>query len=261
MGQRQTLKVATWNVNSVRARLDRVVGWLERHRPDVVLVQEVKATDETFPWDAVRQGGYEVSLFGQPTYNGVALFHRAAASELETGFDDEARMLAATVSGIRFINVYVPNGQRPGSAKHAYKTEWLATLRAFVSAQQERYGRVLVAGDFNVAPERIDVAHPEAWHESVLTDGASREGFEGLIALGLEDVFREHQPGPGQYTWWDYRTDGFAWNDGLRIDHLLASPALCRDSVSAWVDYAERAGERPSDHAPVLARFLVDAGG
>ena len=221
----------------------------------MVCLQEIKATDKTFPWDPVREAGYEASIHGQPTYNGVALVHRHHAADIETGFDDQARMIAATILGVRFINIYVPNGQTVGSSKHSYKLDWLDTLQAFVSAQLARYPHILVAGDFNIAPAAVDAAHSESWSESVLCDPLARQKLESLINLGLVDVLRKHHPGPGVYTWWDYRTDGFTWNDGLRIDHVLTTPLLASRTVHAWVDIVERGGDRPSDHAPVLVRF------
>ncbi len=252
------LTIATWNVNSVRARLERVTNWLHEHQPDLLCLQEIKATEDTFPWEPIQALGYDVTVHGQPTYNGVALVHRSAAIDVERGLDNEARVIAATIERIRVINVYVPNGQKVGSAKHQYKLQWLDKLHAFVAAQIDEYQDLLLAGDLNVAPADIDAAHPEMWSDSVLCDPLAREKLAGIAGLGLTDVLRNHLPGPGVYTWWDYRTSGFDWNDGLRIDHILATPGLASRAVSAWVDVAERGADQPSDHAPVLVRMTTE---
>ncbi len=256
----ETLKLVTWNVNSARARLERIETFLAAHRPDVACLQEIKATEDTFPFEALRVLGYEAAIFGQPSYNGVAVVSRQPAADIACGLDKEARVIAATVFGVRLINVYVPNGGRVGSVKHEYKLRWLDALGDFLEGQQETYGDFVLLGDFNVAPNALDAAHPEAWQASVLCDPMARERLAGLVdRFGLVDLIRKHAAGPGVYTWWDYRTDGFRWNDGLRIDHILASGALADACANAWVDVAERGRARPSDHAPVLARFLKPA--
>ena len=222
-----TLKLVTWNVNSARARLERIETFLAAHRPDVACLQEIKATEDTFPFEALRVLGYEAAIFGQPSYNGVAVVSRQPAADIACGLDKEARVIAATVFGVRLINVYVPNGGRVGSVKHEYKLRWLDALGDFLEGQQETYGDFVLLGDFNVAPNALDAAHPEAWQASVLCDPMARERLAGLVdRFGLVDLIRKHAAGPGVYTWWDYRTDGFRWNDGLRIDHILASGAL-----------------------------------
>lgn len=251
------IKIVTWNVNSARARLGRLTGFLEAHQPDVVCLQEIKATKDTYPFEALKALGYESAIFGQPSYNGVAILSRTEATDIDCGLDEQARVIAATLFGIRFVNVYVPNGGQVGSDKHTYKLRWLDALDAFLAGQRARHGDFVILGDFNVAPAALDAAHPDAWEASVLCEPRTRARLAGLTQrFELVDLLRKHAEGPGVYTWWDYRTDGFRWNDGLRIDLILATPALAGSCVNAWVDVAERGKEKPSDHAPVLARLL-----
>lgn len=252
------IKIVTWNVNSARARLGRLTGFLEAHEPDVACLQEIKATNDTFPFEALKALGYQSAIFGQPSYNGVAILSRAEATDIECGLDEQARVIAATLFGIRFVNVYVPNGGQVGSAKHDYKLRWLDALETFLAGQRARHGDFVILGDFNVAPTELDAAHPEAWEASVLCEPRTRARLADLTKrFDLVDLIRQHAEGSGIYTWWDYRTDGFRWNDGLRIDHILTTPGLSGGCVHAWVDVAERGNERPSDHAPVLARLLL----
>jgi len=252
------IKVVTWNVNSARARIDHICAFLTNHRPDIVCLQEIKSTHETFPYQALEKVGYVASIFGQPSYNGVALLSRELPTEVETGLDNEARVIAGTLFGMRIISVYVPNGQRIGSTKHAYKLQWLDNLGPFLERQKKKYGEFIVAGDYNIAPNAIDLAHPDEWEGKVLCDPLARQKLQTLMErFTLTDVVRTHLPGPGVYTWWDYRTSGFDWNNGVRIDFILATPGLATRCVHAWVDVEERGKERPSDHVPVLARLLT----
>lgn len=258
MNTSAVIKVATWNVNSARARIERIVDFLDAHKPDVVCLQEIKSTQDTFPFAAIEQAGYVSAIFGQPAYNGVALLSRQVAEDVETGLDDEARVIAGTLFGMRMISVYVPNGQRIGSPKHQYKLQWLDKLASFLEEQRTRYGEFVVAGDYNVAPEDVDIAHPDEWEGKVLSDPAARAKLENIISrFELVDVLRKHNTGPGVFTWWDYRTRGYVWNDGVRIDHILATPGYAARSVHAWVDVEERGGSGRSDHVPVLARLSV----
>lgn len=253
------IKCVSWNVNSARARLERIKDFLAAHRPDVLCLQELKCTEAKFPLADVRALGYEAALFGQPTYNGVAILSKRRAAAVDTGLDDQARVIAGTVLGVRWVNVYVPNGQRVGSEKYRYKLAWLDKLENFLVAQKARYGEFVLMGDFNTIFDVLDAAHPAAWEGTVLHDPATRAKMEGICRrLRLEDAVRRHAPGPGLYTWWDYRNRGFQVNDGLRIDHIFMTPALAARSVNAWVDVAERGAERPSDHAPLLARLIPD---
>ena len=251
-----TIKLVTWNINGIRARLERVVDFLKNHQPDILCVQELKSAHETFPYMALQETGYTVAIHGQPAWNGVGLFTRTPTVDVRVGLDAQSRVIAGTVQGVRVVNVYVPNGQKIGSPKHTYKLEWLDHLETFL--EEEAHGDFILTGDFNVAPHDIDVAHPEEWVGKILCDPAARKKLQTLSErFKLTDLHRLHAPGPGVYTWWDYRTSGFNWNDGVRIDHILATPGLAERCVHTWVNLEERARERPSDHAPVMTRLIT----
>ena len=261
------MKLAAWNVNSVRARHDRLLAFLDRHAPDVVCLQEVKVTEDAFPYDAVRERGYHAAVHGQRTYNGVAVLSRTEPADVVRGFGDgadddpQARLLWATVDAgagpVRVCSAYVPNGATVGSDKWAYKLAWLGRLRRALDAHHDPAAPLVVAGDFNVAPDdALDVAKPDRWAGSVLTHPEARAALETVRAWGFEDVVRRLHPGEkGPLTWWDYRALGFVKNDGLRIDHVFATAGLAARAVEAVVDRDERKGEGPSDHAPVLVTF------
>lgn len=252
--------VATWNVNSVKARLERLLSWLERRRPDVVCLQELKTTNEDFPFEALGTIGYRAAVHGQKTWHGVAILSREEPQEVVRGLRDggddaQSRFVAATVGGVRVVSVYVPNGQSVGSQKYAFKRQWLGRFREGIR-REAAGGRLIVAGDFNIAPAEKDVAHPHRWEGSVLYNPEMREEFGAFLALGLVDAPRRHLP-PGTYSWWDYRLLSFPKNDGLRIDHILATADLACNCSEAFVDREERKGKVPSDHAPVVARFAI----
>jgi exodeoxyribonuclease-3 len=253
------VRLATWNVNSLRVRLPQVLDWLGAQQPDVLALQETKLADPQFPAAEVEALGYQAVYAGQPTYNGVAVLARHPMDEVLTdapGLDDpQQRILAVTVQGVRLIDLYVPNGQAVGSEKFDYKLDWLAKVTAWLRAELAAHPWMAVMGDFNIAPEDRDVHDPEAWRETVLCSTPEREAFQRLMAVGLCDVFRRFEQPEGEYTWWDYRMNNFRRNRGLRIDHILASPSLCAAAVACRVDKAPRGAERPSDHAPVLADF------
>lgn len=253
------LKLATWNVNSIRARLPHVLDWLERQRPDVACLQETKVPDEEFPKLELQAAGYAVLHAGQKGYNGVATLTRLPATDVlneAPGLDGaQKRFLAATIAGVRVVNVYVPNGERVGSLKYAYKLEWLEALAAWLAAELERHERLAIVGDFNIAPEDRDVYEPKLWRNQVLFSEPEREALHRLLGLGLVDVFRRFVSEAGHYTWWDYRAGAFRRNQGLRIDHVLASPALAAQAKSCFIDREPRGREKPSDHAPVVAEF------
>ena len=252
--------LVTWNVNSARARIVRILDFLERHSPDIVCLQEIKATHETFPFDAIREVGYQSWIHGQPSYNGVGFLTRESVEDIRTGLDNEARVIAGSIHGLRVINVYVPNGRSIGTPKHAYKLRWLDALAEFLDIEQEKYREFILTGDFNVAFNDLDAAHPDNWRESVLCDPEACEKLDVLRKkFSLSDILRKHAPGPGVYTWWDFRTRGFEWNDGVRIDHILSTPHIASLSASAWVDVEERDMDRPSDHAPVLMRLFLES--
>lgn len=254
------LLLATWNVNSIRAREERVLAWLARHEPDIVCLQETKCTDDLFPFDLVRSAGYEAAVHGQPTYNGVAILTRKPAKGIERGLpgnddDTQARFISAHIGELQVVNIYVPNGKAVGTDKYAYKLAWLERLEAWLAETTADGRRLVVCGDYNIAPTDDDAAFPDRWAPSVLCDGAVRDAWARLTGVGLRDVVREHNDPPGPWTWWDYRRLAFPKGDGLRIDHVLATPSAADRCVRAEVDRDERKGSKPSDHAPVLTWF------
>jgi exodeoxyribonuclease III len=249
------MKIATWNVNSIRARLDRLVAWLDGQRPDIVCLQETKVEDATFPIDVLASHGYQAAIVGQRTYNGVAILSRTPLTEVERGLpggddDPQARFVAATTAGLRIASVYVPNGEAVDSPKFAYKLGWLARLHAYV-AQLPASVPTVIGGDYNVAPAAIDCYDPAAWAGSVLCSEPERAAFFKLLDTGLIDLVRHLNPTTPCFSWWDYRMLAFPKNKGLRIDHLLATPAFAERAIAAGVDRDARKGKQPSDHAPV----------
>ena len=253
------MKIATWNVNSIRSRLDRLLAWLGNAQPDVVCLQELKVTDEAFPYEPIQQAGYHATVFGQKTYNGVAILSRREPANAQrgiSGFDDlEARFLAAEIDRTWIASVYVPNGQVVGSEKYAYKLRWMRRLREHLESRFQPLDRVVLCGDFNAARDELDVAYPAQWANSVLFHEAVRENLEHLLAWGLVDVFRKHHPEGGLYSWWDYRMLAFPKNDGLRLDYIFATEPVASRCTRAEIERDERKGEKPSDHAPVVATF------
>lgn len=242
------------------ARLPLVLQWLARARPDVVCLQELKCTEERFPAAAFAELGYRAEVFGQPTYNGVAILSRTAATDVERGFpgDDEsahARLLAATIEGVRVVNVYVPNGASVGSDKYAFKLAWMKRLRAFFDDNYWTDDEVLLCGDFNVAPEDRDVYDPELWRGRILFSSKERAALEDIRGWGFVDAYRQHIQEGGNYSWWDYRAGSLKRNAGLRIDHIWVSAPLAERCRAAWIDKEPRGWERPSDHTPVIAEF------
>mgnify|MGYP002713101659 CR=1 FL=1 len=260
MGMEENMKIASWNVNSLRVRLPQVLQWLEAQTPDLLALQETKLTDEQCPVEAIEEAGYQVIHSGQKTYNGVATLSRVGpgadvVTELPAMPDPQRRVLGATYGDVRLLNLYVPNGQEVGSAKYAYKMEWLARLADYIEAQIAEYPKLVVVGDFNIAPAPDDVYDPELWEGRVLFSEAERAAFRRLLDLGLADTFRLFDQEEGIYSWWDYRMGAFRRNRGLRIDHILASRALSASCRVSTVDREPRGWERPSDHAPVVAEF------
>ena len=253
------MKLASWNVNSLKVRLPHLLEWLAQAQPDVVCLQELKLEDAKFPRAELQAAGYHSAFSGQKTYNGVAILARSPPLEVSVGIpdfqDEQKRVLAAMVDGVRVLCVYCPNGQSVGSEKYDYKLRWFAALRQYLAADLSRHPILAVAGDFNVAPEDRDVHDPKAWEGQVLVSDAERSAWRALLALGLVDSFRLFEQPEKIYSWWDYRMLGFRRNAGLRIDHILASPALAKRCKSSTIDREPRKLERPSDHAPVLAEF------
>lgn len=253
------MKIATWNVNSLKVRLPQVLDWLTTHQPDIIGLQETKLTDANFPVEPIEALGYHVAYAGQPTYNGVAVFSKTPIGDVVTdlpGLDDpQRRVLAVTTGGIRFIDLYVPNGQAVGTDKYAYKLDWLEKLHAFLRDELARHPRLAVVGDFNIAPEPEDVHDPAEWEGKVLFSEPERAALHGLLELGLVDTFRLFPQEPQVFSWWDYRMNNFRRNRGLRIDLVLASTALAADCTAGYIDRTPRTWERPSDHAPAVAEF------
>ncbi len=255
------MKIASWNVNSLNVRLPQVLQWLETAQPDLLGLQETKLTDDKFPQAEIEAAGYDVIFSGQKTYNGVAVLSRTQEQPTDIvtdlpGLDDpQRRVLGATYGDVRFLNLYVPNGQEVGSDKYAYKLDWLAKLAAYVESQLKQYPKFVMVGDFNIAPEDRDVHDPAAWAGSVLCSEPEREAFQGLLKLGLADTFRQFEQEESSFSWWDYRQAAFRRNLGLRIDHVLASEAMAKRCTASIVDKEPRRWERPSDHAPVVAEF------
>jgi exodeoxyribonuclease-3 len=256
------MKIATWNVNSLRVRLPQALDWLEAQQPDLLAVQETKLTDPDFPAAEFAARGYHSLYSGQKTYNGVAILSREPGTEVLLdlpGFEDpQRRVLAATFGDLRLVNFYVPNGSEVGSDKYAYKLDWLEKAAVFLAGEQARHPHLAVVGDFNIAPEDRDVHDPEAWREQILCSTPEREAFRKLLDLGFQDAFRLFEQPENSFSWWDYRAAGFRRNLGLRIDHILLSPALASRCRACSIDKAPRKLERPSDHAPVVAE-LSDA--
>jgi len=257
------MKIATWNVNSILARLPLVTRWLEAAQPDVLCIQETKCTDDKFPVLELKAVGYDCLLFGQQTYNGVAIISRAgcaAAQTVQRGFpgDDSsshARLLSAEISGIHIVNVYIPNGQMVGSEKYQFKLKWMNRLREFLDASYDNSTPVLLCGDFNVAPEERDVHDPRLWQNRILFSEPEKAALQHIKDWGFTDTFRLHTAEGGHYSWWDYRAGGFRRNLGLRIDHIWVSEPLAKRNTKTWIDKETRAWERPSDHAPVVAEY------
>ena len=250
---------ASWNVNSVKARLDHLLRWAGERQPDVLALQETKTVDAGFPQEALAPLGYHLTFAGQPSYNGVAVLSREAPTEVITalpGFaDEQKRVLGVALPTCFLLNLYVPNGASVGSDKYAYKLAWLDALLAWLPTLLTEYPRLLVVGDFNVAPEDRDVHDPAAWREQVLCSGPERERVQKILNLGFVDTFRQFNQADDAFSWWDYRAAGFRRNLGLRIDLVLASTPLAAQCRAASIDREPRRWEKPSDHAPVLAEF------
>lgn len=252
------MKIATWNVNSLKVRLEHVQNWLQESQADVLCLQETKTEDVNFPLAELQQAGYQVVFCGQKTYNGVAIVSKFAMSEVQYGipnFDDiQKRVIAATIEGVRVICVYIPNGESVDSDKYQYKLAWLAALHAWLKDEMLRYPKLALLGDYNIAPEDADVHDPVAWAGKVLCSEPERAAFKGLQQLGLRDAFRLFEQAAKSYSWWDYRMMGFRRNHGMRIDHILISEAI--ECSACSIDKAPRKLERPSDHTPVWADIV-----
>ena len=255
------MRLATWNVNSLKVRLPHLLDWLAATSPDVVCLQELKLEDHNFPVAEIEAAGYEPAFSGQKTYNGVAILARSPLTGVRPGIpgfaDEQKRVLAASVGDIRVVCAYVPNGQSVGSDKYEYKLRWLRAFRDWLRAELAAHPNLVVLGDYNVAPEDRDVHDPKLWAGQVLCSEPERAAFRALLDLGLKDGFRLFEQPEKSYTWWDYRLNAFKRNLGLRIDHILLGHALAAKLVACAIDLAPRRLERPSDHAPVVAELVV----
>lgn len=251
------MKLAAWNVNSLKVRLPQLLDFLATRDPDVVCLQETKLEDANFPRAELEAAGYQVAYSGQKTYNGVAILSKLPLSDIQIGIpgfeDEQKRVLAATVDGVRAVCVYVPNGQSVDSDKYQYKLKWLAALTAWLKQELQAHPKLALMGDYNIAPEDRDVHDPALWKGQVLCSEPEREAFRKLLALGLKDSFRLFEQPEKSFSWWDYRMQGFRRNHGLRIDHILLSDALAASCTESRIDRDMRKLERPSDHAPVIA--------
>ena len=254
------LKVATWNVNSLNVRLPHVLAWCDVAQPDILALQETKLTDDRFPVAELRDAGYHSVYSGQKTYNGVAILSREPATDIVTdidGLDDpQRRILAATIGDLRVIDLYVVNGSEVGSEKFAYKLHWLEQVTAWIASEMQRFEKVIVLGDFNIAPDDRDVYDPVAWKGKILCSTQEREALQHILDLGLSDTFRQFGQAEKIWSWWDYRMNAFRRNMGLRIDLVLASAALAKNCSASYIDKEPRRQDRPSDHAPAIAELI-----
>lgn len=255
------MKLATWNVNSLGVRLPHVIEWIGNESPDILVMQEIKQLTEAFPAAAFSELGYHTVANGQKTYNGVAIACREPATdpvvELPNFEDPQRRVLAASIGGVRVINLYVPNGSSVGSEKYEYKLAWLAALRDYLAVELKQNDKLVVLGDFNIAPEDRDVYDPVKWGDEILCSPAERQALRKLLELGLADVYRQFDQPAASFSWWDYRQAGFRRNAGLRIDLILAGKSMARACTGSRIDKEPRTWERPSDHAPVMAEFSL----
>ncbi len=252
------MKIASWNVNSLKVRLPHVLLWLEKTKADILVLQETKVMDENFPSEEIQAAGYQVVYSGQKTYNGVAILCNEnyliedVITDIPDLDDPQRRILAATINGIRILNLYVVNGSEVGSEKFAYKLDWLEKVTSWVEEQAKIHKKMIILGDFNIAPSDRDVHNPKSWHERILCSTPERQALKKLLSIGFFDSFCLFEQEDNTYSWWDYRSGGFDKNMGLRIDLILVSRLLEEQCISSYVDPKPRGWERPSDHAPVV---------
>jgi exodeoxyribonuclease-3 len=250
------MKIAAWNVNSLNVRLPHVLDWLAANQPDVLCLQETKQEDSKFPYETLKEAGYNAIHSGQKTYNGVAILSTHAMTDIEhgiAGFEDEQkRVISATINGVRIVCVYIVNGQAVDSEKYEYKMRWLTALNSWLAGELQKYPKLAVLGDYNIAPEDRDCHDPAAWVGQILVSPPEREHFQQLLQLGFHDSFRLFEQPEKSFSWWDYRMMGFRRNFGMRIDHILVSEALKASCTAAYIDKTPRKLERPSDHTPVV---------
>ncbi len=256
------MKIATWNVNSINARMEHLLDWLQRAGPDVVCLQETKCVDDNFPYQAIHDAGYHTAFYGQKSYNGVAILSKHDIDDVQKGFaddDDESpkRLIAATIKGIRIVNTYIPNGTELWTDKFTFKLDWLQRLRRFFDDTCPLDSDVLLCGDFNVAPEELDVWSVPQWEGKLHFSKPERAAMHHVMQWGFVDVFRKMNGDVQEFSWWNYREGAWQRNRGLRIDHIWTSPSLAEKCTGCWIDKSTRELEKPSDHAPVIAEFTV----
>ncbi len=257
----QPFKIASWNVNSLKVRLPHVLMWLEKTKADVLVLQETKTQDENFPLEEIQKAGYQAVFSGQKAYNGVAILCKEdyliedVVIDLPTIEDPQRRTIAATINGVRILDLYVVNGESVGSEKFAYKLDWLEKVTEWIKAEYKKHKKFVVLGDFNIAPDDRDVYDPKAWHERILCSTPERNALKKILNIGFADSFRLFEQEGGIYSWWDYRSGGFDKNRGLRIDLILTSELMSEQCIASYVDPEPRGWERPSDHAPVISEF------
>ncbi|MBD2039457.1 exodeoxyribonuclease III [Microcoleus sp. FACHB-672] len=260
------MKIATWNVNSIRSRLEQVIAWLQVSDVDVLCLQETKVVDTDFPRTDFENIGYHVYIYGQKSYNGVAIFSRQPMEDVSMGFvpvlgtevgdlDEQKRLIVGTLNGVRIVNVYVPNGSEVGSDKYLYKLSWLKLLREYLKRVIDNNNQLCICGDFNIALEDRDIHNPKAFKNQIMASDLERQALRAVLELGLGDAFRKFTEETGHFSWWDYRSGGFARNRGWRIDHLYLTPTLYEQSVSCTIDTAPRKLVKPSDHTPVIVEI------
>ena len=251
------MKIATWNVNSLKVRLPHLLQWLEANPVDVLCLQETKLTDDKFPLTEINSAGYQVAYTGQKTYNGVAILSKYPILDVVKNnprFEDEQqRIISATIEGVRFVCAYIPNGQAVDSDKYVYKLAWLKALHEWLAAEMRQYPQLALLGDYNIAPEDRDVHDPAEWEGKIHFSEKEKAAMAGLIDLGMVDAFRMFEQPEKQYSWWDYRMMAFRRNRGLRIDHILLSTELAKRCTACIIDREPRKWEQPSDHTPVVA--------
>jgi exodeoxyribonuclease-3 len=251
------MKIVTWNVNSLNVRLPHVLSYLKEHQPDILALQETKLPDERFPKAEIIATGYHVSFSGQKTYNGVAILSKNNITDIKTEIpnldDPQKRLLTATIDGVRIVNIYIPNGQEVGSEKYDYKFHWLAAFRDYLADEVIAHQKLIVLGDFNIAPADLDLHNPKRWQGKIMCSDKEREMYESILRLGLTDSVRSLHPDEPMHSWWDYRLNAYKRGWGIRIDHLLTTASV--ELKAAGVDQDERGKERPSDHAPVWLDF------
>lgn len=255
-----TLKVASWNVNSINVRLNQVLDWFETHQIDVLALQETKVMDPNFPQQLFQERGLHISFSGQKTYNGVAIISRSPMEHILTDIpqleDTQRRILAATIGDLRILNLYVPNGSTVNSEKYLYKLNWLEKITEFIQLEMKEHENLIILGDFNIAPADLDVHNPTEWEGSVLVSPAERSSLQQILNLGFCDIFRHLNPNIQEYTWWDYRAASFRRNRGLRIDLILVTQPLLSRCQHCKIDLEPRKHQQPSDHAPLMIELM-----